>query len=130
MHSRIIEATQGLNWGRFLVARFEDSEWQQTAQLAPGKSILASGGNSKDCFLLVDLVTGEGAIFEPHGIAAADLNGGRHQIWVCLLFEPVLAWLYANKHLLADLAQLPAVIELPPDTPGGLWGYRRKRKAE
>ena len=58
--------------------------------------------------VVLDLQTGEGAIFMPGGLAAADLD--KHGIWVCPLFEPFLAWLY--KQDLSDLDALPAVVEI------------------
>lgn len=130
MRTRIVEVSNGINWGRFLIGRFEADEWlKESACKADGYAlrILGSGGNSLDCFLMLDLVTGEGAIFEPNGLAAADLSGGKHQIWVCPLFEPALEWIYENKRLLEDLSQLPDLIELP-NAPSALHGYRRRRR--
>lgn len=69
----------------------------------------------------MDLATGEGALFRHGGLASADLN--RHKIWVCLLFEPFLQWLYQQPmDRIPDLAG--QVVELP-GSPTGFHGYRR-----
>ena len=73
--------------------------------------------------LVVDLETGEGAMFSPGGLAAADLQ--KHRIWVCPMFEPFLAWLY--KQDLSDLTKLPKHVDLP-DAPFEMHGYRREGK--
>jgi len=45
----------------------------------------------------------------------------KHQLWVCVLFEDFLTWLY--KQDLTDLQALPQRVEL--DTESALWGHRR-----
>jgi hypothetical protein len=52
-------------------------------------------------------------------LASYDLD--KHQLWVCVLFEDLLTWLY--KQDLIDLQALPRRVEL--DTESALWGYRR-----
>jgi hypothetical protein len=71
--------------------------------------LITGRGWSPEHLLIVDLQTGEGAIFRPGGLAGHDLN--KHAIWVCPLFEPFLTWLYEQD--LSDLDKLPAHIDLP-----------------
>jgi hypothetical protein len=119
----IFEATQDArprpeapaNWGRFMVGRF-DAEWARTSALAEGsRALLAHCGMSYRDILVVDLVTGEGAIFSPGGSAHADLR--KRKIRVCPMFEPFLAWLYEQD--LAHMDRLPQLVELP-DAPFAL----------
>lgn len=120
MKTKIIEATNGpQNWGKFMLGRFRD-EWQHQSIIA-GRSLLRSVGWAYDSLLVLDLQTGEGAIFMPGGLAKADLD--KHRIWVCPLFEPFLTWLYEQD--LADLDRLPDHIDLP-DAPFRWSGYRRE----
>jgi len=125
MLTKVIEATNGFNWGKFLLGRFEDHEWAMHGVYSEGKPMLHTLGWSRDCLWVLDLQTGEGAFFRPGGLAAADLE--KHKIWVCLLYEPFLEWLY--KQDLTDIMKLPASVELP-NAPGGLYGYRRKGPVE
>lgn len=74
---------------------------------------------------MLDLETGEGALFLPGGYASADLD--KHKVWVCPLFEPFLAWLY--KQDLQDLSKLPDLVDLP-DAPFQWSGYRRSGVAK
>jgi hypothetical protein len=126
MECRFIEASQnaqtGFNWGKFMVARFTDEEWEYRSRMdtvLPG-SLLRKCGWDPRRLLVMDLQTGEGALFQPGGSAHGDL--GNHRIWVCVLFEAFLSWLYSQD--VSDLAALPEIIELP-DAPAGLYGYRR-----
>jgi hypothetical protein len=124
MRTVIVEAdgNEG-NWGKFLVGRFTD-EWQRQSVLPENQptilSLLTLCGWGTEHLLVVDLQTGEGAVFRPGGYATADLE--KHRIWVCPLFESFLAWLYEQD--LSDLGQLPARVSLP-DAPFALRGYRR-----
>lgn len=123
MKTKIIEATNGGNWGKFLVGVM-DEEWERRSVLDPEDrrgllGICQWYGNS---ILVLDLQTGEGARFNPPGFAAADLNQ-KHQIWVCPLYEPFLTWLYEQD--LTDIDQLPDLVELP-HAPAALYGYRRR----
>ena len=68
---------------------------------------------------MLDLQTGEGAIFRPGGNAHADLQ--KHRIWCCPLFEPFLEWLY--KHNLENIDELPKHVDLAAEFE--LFGYRR-----
>jgi hypothetical protein len=122
VQTKIVEATNGMNWGKFLVTRFTD-EWQRAPALpeaAMSGPLLRQVGWTREHVGVWDLQTGEGALFRPGGHAGADL--AKHAIWVCLLYEPFLAWLYAQD--LHDLDALPDLVALP-DAPRGLYGHRR-----
>lgn len=138
-----IEATNGpQNWGKFMVARFDEElqrtsaiierdivpEMKRAAERLGGEvprvpPLLCGIGWDAGNIIVFDLQTGEGARFRPGGLASADLE--KHRIWVCPLFEPFLAWLYTQD--LSDLAKLPKHIDLP-DAPFDMHGYRRKGK--
>lgn len=124
MRTKIIEATQsrdgGFNWGKFLVGRM-DTEWGRISAVGPsGRILLDACGWSRDFLWILDLQTGEGVFVRPGGSAHADLD--KHQVWVCPMFEPFLAWLYQQD--LTDLDALDDLVELP-SVPGALAGYRR-----
>ena len=122
MTPKIIEATNhpnGINWGKFLVARFDQNEWTKRSDISK-TPLLRSLGWSEEHLWVLDLQTGEGALFWPGGSAHHDLN--KHQIWVCPLFEPFLTWLYQQD--LTDLNKLPDIVVLR-DAPSALAGYRR-----
>lgn len=117
-----IEATNGFNWGKFMVARFDREDWEYASEVEPDQRLLRACGWAPDLHLLIfDLQTGEGGIFRHGGFARADLD--KHKVWVCPMFEPFLSWLYAQK-MPQDLGTLPRIIELP-DAPSSLHGYRR-----
>jgi hypothetical protein len=123
MLTRFIEATNGpRNYGKFLLGRFDASEWSYRAALpeAAGQRLVAGRGWSPRHLWMLDLQTGEGACFHPGGLASADLD--KHRIWVCPLFLPTLEWLYTQD--LSDLTALPALIDLP-DAPFALGAARR-----
>ena len=67
------------------------------------RSLLGQVGWAPHHIMATDLQTSEGAIFHPGGLARYDLD--KHQLWVCVLFEDFLAWLY--KQALTDLQALP-----------------------
>lgn len=116
------------NWGKFMVGVF-DREWnwrsQVLAQLHGGDStvarrpLLSEVGWGPRHVWVVDLQTGEGAIFAHGGLASADLS--RKRIWVCVLFEAFLTWLY--KQDLSTLDDLPQTVDL--DVEFAFHGYRR-----
>lgn len=121
MKLRFVEAlSAGGNFGRFVIGRHTPEERLHRSAVEPGKTIFRSAGrwNDRDVWVM-DLVTGEGARFDPTGYAKADLD--RHRIWVCPLFEPFLSWLYEQD--LSDLEALPEVVTL--DAPLQFQGYRR-----
>jgi hypothetical protein len=118
--TKIIEATNNFNWGKFMVARFDEQEWALRSQIDDGACLLSRLGWTPEHVWVLDLQTGEGALFSPHGYAIADLN--KHKIWVCPLYQPFLEWLY--KQDLQDILKLPMKVELPK-AEGALYGYRR-----
>lgn len=121
MITKFIEATNGPNnWGKFMLARFTDEEWERRSAVAPNQCLLAARGWIGRHLLILDLQTGEGAIFHQGGSAVADLT--KHAVWVCPMFEPFLTWLYQQD--ISDLDALPALIDLP-DAPFAMAGYRR-----
>lgn len=129
MKTRIVEATQsvksGPNWGKFLISQF-DTEWDYKSRIDPGAKLLERGCRWRDpgMFWVMDLQTREGAAFSPGGSARLDLSD--HRVWVCVLFEPFLVWLYAwaDIHGGLDPDALPDVVELPYAEPA-LVGHRR-----
>jgi len=146
MKTKIIEATNGFNHGKFLLGQFDHElgrrsalpvDQQHTEEdlvhlakvgVAPQPYLLLQPRWERGTLLVLDLETGEGALFRPGGLAAADLH--KHQIWVCPLFEPFLTWLYAWAGSVGRLDgrlpidALPDLVELP-DAPSALYGYRR-----
>lgn len=120
MKTKIVEVTNGpRNWGKFLLARF-DSEWEYESKVSPGHRLLAGRGWGPEHLLIVDLQTGEGAVFRPGGHAGHDLE--KHKIWVCPMYEPFLVWLYRQD--LSDLDRLPALVDLP-EAEFQMYGHRR-----
>ena len=118
MQTVTIEATQSIeggqfcNHGKFLVGMF-DEEWGAFSHVPPLVNpifLLSLTGWSRDHVLVLDLETGEGAIFRPTGFHAYDLDK-KHRIWVCPIFAPFLEWLYQQFPF--KLEDLPAVVELP-----------------
>lgn len=127
MNTHLVEVTQnqqsGFNWGKFLLGRFDDDEWDRYSELPGGqRRLIQSQGWSRDHLLVLDLATGEGALFSPPGSARADLN--KHKVWVCPMFEPFLAFMYEWVRDGKDPFDLPVVVELP-DAPSAMQGYRR-----
>jgi len=122
MKTKILEVTNGpLNWGKFMIGRF-DTEWTRDSMVAKGHTLLSAVGWTGQHLLVVDLQTGEGALFRAHGggYPAHDLE--KHRVWVCPLFEPMLAWLY--KQDLGDIGKLPDFVDLK-DAPFSMSGHRR-----
>jgi hypothetical protein len=108
MEMHFVEVTNGpQNWGKFLLMRF-DSEWSARSVI-DGAPLIASRGWGPEHLWMLDLQTGEGGCFRVGGSAKYDLD--KHRIWVCPMFEPFLAWLYAN--LRGPLADLPRHVDLP-----------------
>lgn len=119
MKRYFFEATNGPNnWGKFMVVPMVD-EMTYPSEVT-GRPLLPACGWGPQHLWVMDLQTGEGAVFQPGGSASADLN--KHQIWVCVLFEHFLSWLY--KQDTADLAALPKLIDFP-EAPMALAGHRR-----
>ena len=121
MRRWFFETHNELNWGKFMVCEFERTDFAVRSQVDTnfGQSLIGGRGWSREHLLIVDLQTGEGAMFKPGGSARADLE--KHKIWVCPMFPLFLGWLYEQNY--ANLHTLPSVIELPG--PMALRGYRR-----
>lgn len=130
MLTHMIEATNeepngghGMNHGKFLIARFTPEEWQRRclvdADFGSERSLIDRVGWTPEHLLVLDLQTGEGALFRPHGYARADLH--KHRIWVCPLFEPFLTWLYTQDT--KDITLLPERVHLIAGS--DMQGYRR-----
>lgn len=127
MDTRFVEVTNGPNnWGKFAVCQFTVEEWQSRSAIDPKRSLLAGRGWTPEHMLVLDLQTGEGAIFAPWGLASADLNQ-KHKIWVCPLFEPFLNWLYLRYRAGGMFETLPVHVDIP-DAPFAMHGYRREGK--
>jgi hypothetical protein len=138
--TKIIEVVEasGFNYGKFLVGQF-DHEWERT-QLVSSPELLAMTrpllpviGISSGVLFVMDLQTGEGALFRPFfdldGIYAhRDLE--KHQIWCCPMYEPFLKWLYRQlPRDLENIAELPDLVDLG-DVPTAFRGYRREGPKE
>jgi hypothetical protein len=127
MRTKIIEGVQSLerpgNWGKFMLA-VPDEEWARGSLVCPGGPLLSACGWGHEHVWVLDLQTGEGAFFRPGGVAHADLE--KHRIWVCVLFESFLEWLYAQyrEDPRLDIESLPDVVELP-GAEFAFSGYRR-----
>lgn len=129
MKTKVVEVTNGFNYGKFMVARF-DEEWFLESKLEidpeialPGpRPLLSQLGWHSDHTWVLDLQTGEGALFWPVGSAHHDLM--KHAVWVCPMFEPFLIWLYEQN--LDDIHALPDLVEFTEEqAPSALYGYRR-----
>lgn len=119
MKIKFVEATNGIaNWGKFIVARFDEAEWARRSAIEPTQGLIGGRGWTRDHILVLDLQTGEGAIFRPGGCAEADLE--KHRIFVCPLFQPFLEWLYQQP----DPLGIPDHVDLP-DAPFEWRGHRR-----
>lgn len=122
------EASNGFNWGKFAIGRFEPDEVAYRSVIDDSMGISASlvrgRGWSSEHFWFMDLQTGEGALFRHGGLARADLN--KHRIHVCPMAEPTLAWIMAHP-----LDELPPVIHLTEaEAPSSMQGYRRPGEQE
>lgn len=122
MRRWFFETYNEFNHGKFMVAQFdgEDLAEPQEVWVEIRPRLLRGRGWGPEHLLVLDLETGEGAMFGPGGNAHADLN--KHKIWVCPMFEAFLTWLYEQDR--SDLNALPRVIELV-DAPRAVAGYRR-----
>lgn len=119
MRTKIVEFTNGLLWGRFLLGRYSDEEWQRPALAAKGASplplLMHTGADARALWVL-DLVTREGACFRPGGSVKADLE--KHAVRVCPMFPVFLGWLYERPEFWREplsFLELPDLIEVPRD---------------
>jgi hypothetical protein len=111
--SKLVEATApdagSPNWGKFLVAQFDEDEWGRVSDVS-GRPLVASQGWSREHALVLDLSTGQGALFcvRPGGVPELDLR--KLQLHLCPLFRVFLQWLYVQD--LSDVDVLPAHVDL------------------
>lgn len=123
MKTKIIEVTQafegGFNHGKFLIGRFDTELERKDMGGFPLIAPRWGWGGPKDHILLLDIETGEGALFRPGGYAPADLD--KHRIWVCPMFLATMEVLY--KMDLSDLDALPDFLEIESEP--AMSGYRR-----
>ena len=117
MDTKIVEATNGYWYCKFLVGAFTD-EWSRRPE-APNErtgmmSVLALAGWGPERLLVLDLETGNGGIFAPHGYAPADIEKHGLTKLVSPLFRPFLAWLYIRWQAYSrPLAVVPFLHQLP-----------------
>jgi hypothetical protein len=129
MKTHIIEVTSAreFKWGKFMLMQF-DSEWEYRSKLPEAGSypLLRAIGVGRDGVGVLDLQTGEGAIFYPRKSAMPSADLQKHRIWVCPMYEPFLGWLYQQD--LAYIKALPHLVRLGPeaDRHCAMQGYRRK----
>lgn len=109
------------NWGKIMVGVFDQEELARRSSVDGGGMVWGRGWGPGHV-LVLDLQTGEGGIFRMGGSARADLE--KHNIWVCVLFEAFLEWLYLQP----DPMNLPPCVEL--DVPFAMAGYRRNGKTD
>src|SRR4030095_16020542 len=129
MDTRFVEVTNGTNnWGKFAVCRFTAEEWRYRSAIDPEHPLISGRGWTPAHVLVLDLQTGEGAVFAPWGLAAGALNE-KHKSWVWPLFEPFLNWLYARHQAGGTFETLPVHVDLP-NAPFAMRGSRREGKAE
>lgn len=129
MRTHIIEATQKgteFNWGKFMLGEF-DAEWMRPSKLPlPDEMkspvpLLLQRGWGPEHFVILDLETGEGAVFKHDHYLRMQLDT-KHQIWVCPLMGPFLDWLSVQTW--EHVTDLPEFVELDTEE-SGMAGYRR-----
>lgn len=106
MTTRCFECQNGFNWGKFLIGLF-DQEWSVLSQVDSGPLLHRRGWTDRH-ILILDLQTGESAIFSHGGLAVADLT--KKAIWVCPMFLPFLEWVYRQD--LKKFDEWPTLIEV------------------
>lgn len=123
MQTKFIEAHDGakFNWGKFMLGRWDATECGYRSAIDSNPLIRGRGWGAEH-LLVLDLQTGEGAMFaiKAHGLPSSDLN--KHEVWVCPMFEPFLGWLY--KQDVTDLDKLPSLVDLGK-VETAMYGYRR-----
>jgi hypothetical protein len=135
MITTIVEVTNLFNWGKFLVAKFDSAEWEYRSRIERPKDmgggfprLLHSNGWDERSRWVLDLQTGEGALFLPkvNGCPFADLE--KHSIWVCPLYSVFLEWFYAHPEHHDDVLTLPSLLELTDEKSmqaSAMYGHRR-----
>ncbi len=128
METKLIEAGGQGNWGRFLLGHYDRQELAQLPRY-PGCEgpvpLVSQCGWGSDKVWVMDLATEEGFLVPIGTVAAAHILE-KHQVHVCVLFEPFLDWLlgFQREHGAAWWDTLPATVDLP-EAPFGFYGYRR-----
>ncbi len=126
MDTRFVEATNGFNHGKFLLGRYNEPEMAEHCRVGGefGQySVIRSQGFTRRDIWILDLATGEGAIFPLSGSGSADVH--KRRIRVCPLYEPFVVWLYDYVAKTPDWWNaLPRLVALP-DAPSALHGHRR-----
>lgn len=131
MRTVFFELTNGFNWGKFMVAQFDGDELAYEsaldATMGVRSRLIRARGWGPDHYLVLDLQTGEAAMFRHGGHASADLD--KRRIWTCPMFEPFLKWLFVQD--LHRLDELPPLVELTEaEAPSAMQGYRRSGTCE
>lgn len=130
MISHFIEATNDVNYGKFLLLRFDAGERAARTALFgyEGEPLWTFGGVRKlnpTMTFVVDLQTGEGAAFslDPYSWTKLDAE---HRIWVCPMYGPFLRWLCQQglDYGAGDIAKLPRCVQLEAES--ALFGRRRE----
>ena len=103
MKTKIIEATDGVAYGKFMIG-LNDEEWlvrpaiNQTIEdpeLHTGLPVLREEGWGPNSFLFQDLSSpGNGSIFRHSASGDASADVEKKNIRVCWLFVETLQWLY------------------------------------
>lgn len=124
VETRFFEVSNGFNWGKFLVARYSPEEWirESVHPDAHEPSLLVGRGWVPKHIFVMDLQTGEGALFAHGGSASYDVEA-KHHIWVCPMFVPFLTWLYTQP--VDTIMELPRLVELTEhEAPSAISGKR------
>jgi hypothetical protein len=117
--TKIIEGSDGGAYGKWLVGQLDEHERSRKTSL-PGYEGNASiwtfagarrFGADPGAVFVLDLQTGQGAVFNPTTSSSPDYDLDQANIWVCPLFRDFFRWLYTQD--LADVTQLPNFIDLP-----------------
>lgn len=111
MKSWFFEATNQVLWGKFMVGEFDSDDWSATSGVDLGRRLLRGRGWGMEHRLVLDLQTGQGAVFCVRALGAAEVDVNEAKIWVCPMFRPFLQWLY--EHADVPLEALPRVVEFP-----------------
>lgn len=132
MKTKLVEATNGQNYGKFLLGIFDAEDMSRKQEISgeiPMTLLRAIGFWEPEKALLVhDLQTGEGAIFYPAQGKDPKWELEKHQIWVCPMYEFFLSeYVYPNAEKVLRL-DVPPVIELKTEY-FAMAGYRRSGPA-
>lgn len=128
MRTKIIEATNGMNWGKFLLGVFSDDDASYRSKVDSTKLLQGRGiYDHHEIVMVTDLQTKEGALFYPRREGDFDTvkhDLGKHRIWVCPMYEFFLRWLYEQPIEKIYALDLPELVNI--DTKFFAFaGYRR-----